>query len=220
MTSVEKTVYVVDDDAAVGKSTSFFLGSAGFQTRSYHDGRSFVADVAKLHPGCVLLDIRMPGMDGFQVIAALEEYRTRLPIIIMTGHGDVATAVRAMKAGAADFIEKPYEEDVLLDILATAFSTLDGDLVATERRAAARAKMMSLSDREDDVLRGLIGGHSNKVLAYRLGISIRTVEAHRAAMMGRLGVRTLAEALRLAFDAGPLVRERTGRVDVPAVVND
>lgn len=217
---MQRTVYVVDDDPAVGSSTSFFLEVTGFQSHSFGDPKSFVANLPTYDPGCVLLDIRMPGMDGFQVIDALREYRARLPIIIMTGHGDIATAVRAMKAGAVDFIEKPFEERILLEMLGKAFATHDHNLIVDERREMARAKMASLSGREHEVLNGLISGRSNKVLAYDLGISIRTVEAHRSAMMTRLGVRTLAEALRISFDAGTLDGDDAARLDPAEPAND
>lgn len=193
-------VYLVDDDSAVRTSLSFFLRTAGFTVRPFGAGQEFVAAISQLGSGCVLLDLRMPGMDGFEVIAALSAYRTQLPVVVMTGHGDVATAVRAMKAGAIDFLEKPFEEDVLLDILSRTFQSHAGRLGDDDRHAAAAALLAALTDRERHVLLGLVSGRANKVLAYELGISIRTVEMHRASMMDRLRVRTFADALRIAFE--------------------
>jgi len=199
-----RIVYVVDDDAIVRASTAFFLKSAGFATRSYGSGRDFIADVASLRLGCVLLDIRMPDFDGFDVLAALGARIASMPTIVMTGHGDVATAVRAMKLGANDFLEKPCEEDAMIATLERAFTVLEDHALDLTTQDAARAIIARLTQREDDVLRGLIEGRSNKVLAYELGLSVRTIEMHRASMMERLGVRTLPDALRIAFRAGIL----------------
>lgn len=196
-----KQVYIVDDDESVRSSLAFFLSAAGFEVRAYASGRELVAEAAYL-AGCVLLDVRMPGMDGFAVIAALSAHRARLPVVIMSGHGDIASAVRAMQAGALDFLEKPFDEKMLLDILARVFAFHGHRVRDHDRRTEALTRMTSLSERELEVLQGLIAGHSNKVLAYDLGISVRTVEMHRASMMDRLGVRSLAEALRIAFDCG------------------
>ena len=198
-------VYLVDDDSAVRTSLAFFLRAAGFTVHPFGAGQEFIASVGRLDPGCVMLDLRMPGMDGFEVIAALAGFRSKLPVIVMTGHGDVAIAVRAMKAGAIDFLEKPFEESVLIDILARVFASQADRLRDHDRQAEAAALLASLTDRERLVLVGLISGRANKVLAYDLGISIRTVEMHRASMMNRLGVRTFADALRIAFE---------GRIDL------
>ena len=194
-------IYIVDDDEPVRSSLAFFLSAAGYKVQVYGGGQELVNDVANLAPGCLLLDVRMPGMDGFEVIAALSGYRAQLPVVVMTGHGDTATAVRAMKAGALEFLEKPFEESVLIDILARVFAQLGRRIEDHDRRTAALSLMTSLSERERNVLDGLCSGRSNKVLAYDLGISVRTVEMHRGSMMERLGVRSLAEALRIAFDS-------------------
>lgn len=195
-----KTVYIVDDDAAVRASLGFFLTTSGFVNVPFDDPHEFVRSLGQLEPGCVLLDLRMPALDGFAVLARLASLREQLPVVMMTGHGDVVTAVRAMKSGASDFIEKPFEEEMLLEILGRVFATLDGSLREVSRKRAASVRLSALSAREQEVLLGLLTGHSNKVLAFQLGISIRTIEMHRAGMMDRLGVRTLAEALRLAFE--------------------
>ena len=195
-------IYVVDDDKSVTDSLSFFLRASGFTVQAYGSGTDFLADVEVLEAGCLLLDLRMPDVDGLEVIAALSQHRARLPVVIMTGHGDIATAVRAMKSGALDFIEKPFEEDALRGILARAFAQLHHQLHDNDRRAGAVSRILSLSNREREVLHGLICGRSNKVLAYEMGLSVRTIEMHRAAMMDRLGVRNLSEAIRIALDGG------------------
>ena len=196
------TVYIVDDDTDVGESLAFFLESAGFVPRIFADARAFVATAASLPPGCVLLDVRMPDIDGFEVLERLKLKQVPLPVVVMTGHGDVVTAVRAMKLGADDFIEKPCEESVLLDILAQVFASLEGRIEQAARRQDAKTRLRALTDREREVLVALLGGRSNKVVAFELDISVRTVEMHRAAMMERLHVRTFAAALRIALDGG------------------
>ena len=199
-----RIVYIVDDDETVRASTSFFLRIAGFEPRSYSSGKEFCDAAARLPPGCILLDIRMPGFDGFDVLEALGTHSFAMPVIVMTGHGDVATAVKAMKLGAIDFIEKPFEEDALLQELMGAFGALDDRVTERQQQDEARTKLGRLTPREVDVLIGLIAGHSNKVLAFKLGLSVRTIEMHRASMMDRLGVRTLPDAFRIAFRAGTI----------------
>lgn len=197
-----RQIYIVDDDKPVRSSLSMLLETAGFAVRVYEDGQDFLGKAAGLEAGCVLLDVRMPGMDGFGVMAAVVAQRDKLPIVIMTGDGDIAIAVQAMKAGAFDFIEKPFSKDVLLEILERAFAPLDDQEWDHGRRTAAALRIASLSKLELEVLHGLIDGCSNKVLAHDLGTSIRTVEMNRASIMERLGARSLADAVRAAFDGG------------------
>lgn len=197
-------VYIVDDDETVRASTSFFLKVAGFEPRCHASGQAFCDAAQMLPPGCILLDMRMPRFDGFDVLTALGTHSFAMPVIVMTGHGDVATAVKAMKLGAMDFIEKPFEEDFLLERLAVAFAALDAGINERQQQEDARARLGRLTPREDDVLRGLIAGRPNKVLAFELGLSVRTVEMHRANMMDRLGVRTLPDAFRIALRAGTI----------------
>lgn len=199
---MNNTVYIIDDDTDVRTSVAFFLGTAGFNGRPFADPLAFLAMLDMLGPGCVLLDMRMPGASGFDVLEQLAAKRAEWPVVIMTGHGDIPTAVRAMKLGARDFIEKPFEEDLVLEIITRAAATLESKVCDLGRRRAARQRLDSLTERERTVLALLLEGRANKVIAYELDISIRTVEMHRAAMMERLGVRTLAAALRLAFDGG------------------
>jgi len=192
----------VDDDRDVRRSISFMLSVADVQSRPFASGPDLFDSLTELQPGVVLLDIRMPEMDGFQVMSELQTRGVEWPVVVMTGHGEVSVAVQAMKAGAVDFLEKPFGEDVLLASLERAFGLLKDRTEKADRRRAAQSRIDQLSSRENEVLRGLMAGLSNKLLARRLDISLRTVEMHRANMMDRLGVGSLAEALTLAVQAG------------------
>jgi two-component system response regulator FixJ len=197
-----KRVYIVDDDDEVRNSTGFCLSSSGYEPHLSDCGLAFLDALPTLMPGCVMLDIRMPDIDGLQVIELMGERIAQFPVIFMTGHGDVATAVRAMKLGAVDFLEKPYEEPALTAAVERAFAALDLQVVADDLHTDACRRLKTLTRREGDVLLGLASGLQNKVLAYKLGLSVRTVEMHRSNMMTRLAVKSLPEALRLAYLAG------------------
>ena len=194
-------VHLVDDDGAIRRSAGFLLKTSGYQVRSYESGVDLLRSFSELDKGCILLDIRMPGMDGLEVQQALKDKGVTLPVIIMTGHGDVTLAVKAMKAGAIDFIEKPFEKASLLGAIEQGVKRLrdveKGDDLARE----ATVRIGALTPRERDVLAGLAQGLPNKTIAYDLGISPRTVEIHRANLMTKLEVRSLSEALRIAFAA-------------------
>ncbi len=194
----ERIVYVVDDDPAVRRSLERLLVAADFRVVSYATPTEFLDAAAGLPAGCVVLDLRMPEMNGLEMQARLVKMRPDLPIIVVTGQGDVQSAVRAMKAGAVDFIEKPYSDDSLITAVESAVAG-SGRSGETDERAAVAALFRTLSPRERQVLEGLMAGRSNKVIAYDLNISVRTVEVHRARMMDRLGVRQLAEAVRIAI---------------------
>lgn len=193
-------VHLVDDDASVRRSVGFMLKTSGYQVQAYESGLELLKS-SHLSQGCVLLDIRMPGMDGLEVQQALQEKGIGLPVIIMTGHGDVGLAVKAMKAGAVDFIEKPFEKDALLASLQEGFHRLSRKEATQDRKKDAEVRLQALTPRERDVLDGLAQGLPNKTIAYDLGISPRTVEIHRANLMTKLEVRSLSEALRVAFAA-------------------
>lgn len=201
MSDEERLVHLVDDDEAVRRSAGFMLKTSGFLVRSFESGDALLKNASSLDPGCILLDIRMPGMDGLDVQAALKERGIGLPVIIMTGHGDVTLAVQAMKAGAVDFIEKPFEKAVLLGAIEQAFDRLKRSAASKERAKEAEVRLQALTPREREVLDGLAQGLPNKTIAYDLGISPRTVEIHRANLMTKLEVRSLSEALRIAFAA-------------------
>lgn len=198
----QPAIYVVDDDEAIRRSLSFMLKTSGFAVQSFPGGIPFLKEAAALDQGCVLLDVRMPDMDGLEVQRELRARGIVLPVIIMTGHGDVGMAVAAMKAGATDFIEKPFEKAALLDAIVAACAQVAAHRDAGARREDAQARLNILTDREREVLAGLVEGLPNKSIAYDLGISPRTVEIHRANLMQKLDVRSLSEALRIAFQAG------------------
>jgi two-component system response regulator FixJ len=196
-----RLVHLVDDDEAIRRSVGFMLKTSGFHVRTYQSGVDLLKSAGNLEPGCILLDIRMPGMDGLEVQAGLRDKGITLPVIIMTGHGDVTLAVQAMKAGALDFIEKPFEKAVLLSALEHGIDRLKRSAANVERADEAAVRLQALTPRERDVLDGLAKGLPNKTIAYDLGISPRTVEIHRANLMSKLEVKSLSEALRIAFAA-------------------
>ena len=195
-------VHIVDDDDAIRRSAGFMLKTSGFRVQTYESGSDLLKHVRSLDPGCILLDIRMPGMDGLEVQQSLRDAGVLLPVIIMTGHGDVSLAVQAMKGGAVDFIEKPFEKHALLGAIDLGQAKLNKQDADSKRGEDARSQLNVLTPRELDVLRGLTQGLPNKTIAYDLGISPRTVEIHRANLMEKLGARSLSEVLRLAFAAG------------------
>lgn len=197
-----RTIYIVDDDDAVRASLHSLLSvRPDLIVRGYRSGDAFLAQVNELDPGVVLLDFHMPGASGLDVLMQLDR-SAQFVAIVLTGQGNVGLAVQAMKAGALDFIEKPYEAEFLLKVIDQAFSKLEEDGEAAARTATAESKIAKLSPRETDVLKGLIEGRSNKIIAYELDISPRTVEIYRANLMEKLEVRSLSEALRIAFAAG------------------
>ena len=199
-----RLVHLVDDDEAIRRSVGFMLKTSGFNVRTYDSGLQLIKAAAGLETGCILLDIRMPGMDGLEVQKALRDKGVTLPVIIRTGHGDVSLAVQAMKAGAVDFIEKPFEKAVLLSGIEHAMERLKRSAASQDRAGEAIVRLQALTRREREVLEGLAKGLPNKTIAYDLGISPRTVEIHRANVMSKLGVRSLSEALRIAFAAQDL----------------
>jgi two-component system response regulator FixJ len=197
----ERHVYIVDDDEAVRDSLSVLLDARGYTARGFGSAPEFLALAPSLPLGCVIADIRMPEMDGLELQQRLIEHGLKFPLIVISGHGDVPLAVRAMKAGAIDFIEKPFAAQAILDSLIVAFSRLDGPR-ERDTETLARAKLALLSPREREVLEGLLAGLPNKSIAYDLAISPRTVEIHRARVMDKMGVRSLPELVRLALAAG------------------
>lgn len=199
--SHDKIVHIVDDDDTVRRSVAFMLKHAGYHVENHLSGIEFLK-AAKLAPrGCVLLDVRMPEMDGIQVQQEMAIRGVDMPVIVLTGHGDIAIAVKAMRNGAVNFIEKPYEKEELLRAVDEAFEHLNRSHDKGMKSSEAKIRLASLTGRERDVLNGLVAGYPNKTIAYDLGISPRTVEIYRANMMEKLRVRSLSEALRIAFIA-------------------
>lgn len=200
--TAKKLIHIVDDEDAVRRSAGFMLKTSGYAVEAWESGTAFLKEVRHAEHGCILLDVRMPEIDGLGVQKALIERGVTMPIVIMTGHGDVSIAVRAMKAGAVEFIEKPFEKATLLAAIEDAFARIAVADGTAAKAAEAEVILAALTPRERDVLEGLARGLPNKTIAYDLDISPRTVEVHRANLMIKLGVRSLSEALRIAFAAG------------------
>lgn len=200
--NTRRMIHIVDDEEAIRRSAGFMLKTSGYAVSTYASGDAFLQEARDAEPGCVLLDVRMPGMDGLEVQKAMAERGIAMPVVVLTGHGDITVAVRAMKGGAVDFIEKPFEKAVLLTAITAAFERLDDAGARAARAGDAAVAIAALTSREQDVLRGLAQGLPNKTIAFDLAISPRTVEVHRANLMAKLQVRSLSEALRIAFAAG------------------
>lgn len=199
-------VHLIDDDEAVRQALAFLLATAGHAVRVYDSAEAFLSTAGAAQPGCIVSDVRMPGLDGLGLQRRLKEIGITLPMVIMTGHGDVPLAVEAMKAGAIDFIEKPFDDEVLLSAIRAAL-TRQGETSGRDAETAAiRVKIGSLSERERQVLEGLIAGRPNKTIAYDLGLSPRTVEVHRANLMIKMGAGSLSDLVRMALLAGQPAR--------------
>ncbi|MBV8402355.1 MAG: response regulator [Acetobacteraceae bacterium] len=198
----ERRVYIVDDDEAVRDSLSVLLESKAYTVGSFGSAPEFLAAASSLPFGCLIVDIRMPEMDGLELQQRLIERTLNFPMIVITGHGDVPLAVRAMKAGAVDFIEKPFTAEAILDGLQAAFGRLEASNEKDPAAVSAVEKLALLSPRERQVLAGLVAGLPNKSIAYDLAISPRTVEIHRARVMDKMGARSLSQLVRLALAAG------------------
>ncbi|MDB5712484.1 MAG: fixJ [Sphingomonas bacterium] len=202
MPDTERTVHIVDDDEAIRQSIGFLLRKAGFKVIVYPSGTDFLKTVSRDLRGCVLLDVRMPGLDGLEVQDRMSQLGITLPIVMLTGHGDVTLAVRAIKAGAIEFIEKPFERSALLAAIDEALRHAARDERGHLALADAVTRLAVLTARERDVLGGLVLGRPNKLIAFDLGIATRTVEVHRANLMEKLNARSLSDVLRIAFAAG------------------
>lgn len=195
-------IYLVDDDDSIRRSLSFLLESDGFTVKTFDSGEALLDYCPLESSGCILLDLRMPGMSGLQLQRALAARQVQLPIIFITGHGDTKTAVRAMKDGAVDFLEKPFTDDQLLESVTTAIAKHEAEMQHRLRHDGAQKLLARLSPRERDVVQHVIAGHASKDIAAQLGISARTVEAHRNKIMHKLEVRNVAELVRLVMSSG------------------
>jgi two-component system response regulator FixJ len=197
-----RLVHIVEDDRAVRESAAILLESAGFDVETHASGVAFLKEIGGATPGCVLLDIHMPGITGLQVQAELKERGIDWPVVVLTGQGDVGIAVQAMKNGAFEFLEKPYKNETLLETLQSAFEMFEAHSAQSERSATARALIDGLTPREREVMQALLAGLPNKLIAYELDLSVRTVEIYRANVMGKLKARGLSTAVRIAMAAG------------------
>ena len=203
--SPDMTVHVIDDDEAMRDSVAFLLDIQGFGVKLYDSGPSFLKAVPSLVGGCILTDIRMPDMTGLELIRRLKADGVDLPVIVMTGHGDVPLAVEAMKAGVVDFIEKPFSHTALVSAVRAALVSRGergADDTPEQARLDAQQKLADLSPRERDVLAGVVAGKANKAIAFELDISPRTVEIYRANLMAKTGARHIAQLMRIALAAG------------------
>jgi two-component system, LuxR family, response regulator FixJ len=199
-----RKVYVIDDDDAMRDSLNFLLGSANFNVTLYQNALTFVDSVSSLDFGCVVSDVRMPDLDGIELLKRLKATRCMFPVIIMTGHGDVALAVEAMKLGAVDFLEKPFEDDRLIGMIETAIKQAEPDARNEAAALDIGSRIATLSPRERQVMDGLIAGLSNKLIAREYDISPRTIEVYRANVMTKMRAASLSELVRLAIRAGIL----------------
>ena len=197
-------VHIVDDDEAVRQSLAFLLSTAGTPVRVYESATSFLEALPKLQRGCLITDVRMPDMTGIELLQRLKSKSIDLPVIVITGHGDIPLAVEAMKSGAIDFIEKPFAEDAILKAVRAAEERAKTKGRRSEDETEVTARIASLSERERQVLDGLIAGNANKTIAYDLGISPRTVEVYRANVMSKMQAKSLSELIRMTLGLRPL----------------
>jgi two-component system response regulator FixJ len=196
------TVHVIDDDDAVRDSLAFLLESAGLVVATHASAVAFLAEASSLTGGCIVTDVRMPEMNGIELLKRLREIGVTLPVIVITGHADIALAVEAMKSGAVDFMEKPFDDEVMLRAVRGALARSGKAIEEGQERAGIRQRLATLSNREQQVLDGLVAGHANKRIAHELDISPRTVEIYRAHVMTKMEAASLSELVRMALIVG------------------
>jgi two-component system response regulator FixJ len=203
-------VHVIDDDDAIRDSLEFLLRSARIEVKTYDSAAAFLEALPTIKSGCIVTDVRMPQISGIDLLRRLKVLNIAMPVIVITGHGDISIAVESMKIGAVDFIEKPFDDDVLLASIKSALSRLNNDAERDAEKMALQDRLATLSNRERDVLNGLIAGNPNKTIAFDLGISPRTVEVYRANVMTKMNAASLSELVRMALLAG-LLKPDAGR---------
>ena len=204
MPSDQPLVHVIDDDDAIRQSLAFLLSTAKIEVKTYPSAAAFLEALPGLTPGCIITDVRMPGISGIELVRRLKELNVGAPVIVITGHGDVPLAVEAMKIGAADFLEKPFDDEVLLASVRSALKQQDAETKRRSERGEVEGRLATLSSRERDVLGGLVAGRANKQIAFDLGISPRTVEIYRANLMNKMQAGSLSELVRMALVVGLL----------------
>ena len=197
----QTTVFVVDDDQAMRNSLKWLIESVGMQVETYASADDFIRNYYPGRAGCLLLDVRMPGMSGLELQEQFIHQQIKIPIIIITGHGDVPMAVRAMKAGAVDFIEKPFNDELLLESIRNALTLDQEQRVLQSERAEIAARLAQLTPREHEVMEMVTSGKANKEIAIALGVSAKTVEAHRARVMEKMEATSLAELVKMVIAA-------------------
>ena len=197
-----QVVHVIDDDADVRQSLAFLLSTAGLAVRVHESGAAFLKVLSGTQDGCIVTDVRMPGIDGIELQKRLNAANSTMPVIVMTGHGDIALAVEAMKAGAMDFIEKPFDDEIMLAAIKSALARRSSEIERGSASSEIQSRLDLLSERERQVLNGLVAGKPNKIIAYDLGISARTVEIYRANVMTKMRADSLSSLVRMALLAG------------------
>jgi len=210
MPTDRNTVHVIDDDEAVRHSLAFLLQASKLHVETYESAAAFLKVAPGVKSGCIITDVRMPELSGIELLRKLRELKVTIPVIIMTGHGDVPLAVEAMKIGASDFLEKPFDDDVMLAAVRSALNRNEAESRREAERAEIANRLAALSNRERDVLNGLVAGHANKQIAFDLGISPRTVEIYRANLMTKMQAASLSDLVRMALVAGILESTSTG----------
>jgi two-component system, LuxR family, response regulator FixJ len=208
--SADAIVHVIDDDEAVRQSLEFLLRASGMTARTYESAVAFLNALPAIAAGCIITDVRMPGLSGIELLKRLGEMQVRLPVIVITGHGDVPLAVEAMKVGAVDFLEKPFEDELLLGSVRSALDRAQQNVARDAKRADVDARLATLTNREREVLDGLIAGKPNKIIAFDLAISPRTVEIYRANVMTKMAAASLSDLVRMALVSGAMNREAAG----------
>jgi two-component system response regulator FixJ len=203
----DSTVHVIDDDEALRDSLTFLLRTARLDVQSYPSAAAFLEALPQANLSCVITDVRMPGMSGIDLLRRLRERKVSVPVIVITGHGDIPLAVEAMKIGATDFLEKPFDDEVLIASVKAALRQKEGEEKRHGERAEIESRLAALSNRERDVLDGLVAGRANKQIAYDLGISPRTVEIYRANLMSKMKAGSLSDLVRMALITGIVGRE-------------
>jgi two-component system, LuxR family, response regulator FixJ len=204
MPAEKSIVHVIDDDQAVRDVLAFQLGSAGIDVRTYESAAGFLKVAPTVQAGCIITDVRMPDLSGIDLLRRLREIKVPAPVIVITAHGDIPLAVEAMRMGAIDFLEKPFDDDVLLASVRSALEKGDQDRTRQAGRSSIQSRIAALSNRERDVLQGLVAGRANKQIAYDLGISARTIENYRANLMIKMQAASLSDLVRMALIAGML----------------
>jgi two-component system, LuxR family, response regulator FixJ len=199
--AAQPVVHVIDDDDGLRESLAFLLRSAALEVRSFDSATAFLDALPHTAPGCIITDVRMPDMSGIELLRRLKELKIGVPVIVITGHGDIALAVEAMKIGAADFFEKPFDDDLLVASVRAALRQQEDRTKLDAERANIEHRISTLSPREKDVLVGLIEGRANKQIAFDLGISPRTVEIYRANLMNKMQAGSLSDLVRMALIA-------------------
>jgi two-component system, LuxR family, response regulator FixJ len=200
----KSVVHVIDDDEALRESLAFLLETAHFEVRTYDSAQRFLEALRRAEPGCIITDVRMPGMSGLELLRQLGNLGSTFAVIVITGHGDIPLAVEAMKLGAVDFLEKPFDDNALIAAVGSALSSRERDLERDSEKLEIHSRIAALSNRERQVLHGLVAGHANKTIAFDLGISPRTVEIYRANLMTKMQASSLSDLVRMTLMAGML----------------